>query len=126
MSLRYLFIASAVVGILFGLGFLLFPDQLLQLYGVQLSEAGLQIARLMGSAFIGLGIITWQARYSHDSAARRAIVTGLFIDFLLGFIVSIMIMVSGIVNALGWSTVIIYLLFTLAYGYFQFIKREDS
>lgn len=126
MNLRNLFILTAVVGLVFGLGFLIFPDQLLQLYDVQLSEAGLYISRLIGTVFIGVGIITWQARYSNDSAARRAIVTGLFIDFLLGLVVSIMMMVSDVVNALGWSTVIIYLFFTLGYGYFQFIKREDG
>lgn len=126
MNLRNLFILTAVVALVFGLGFLILPDQLLQLYGIELSEAGLYIGRLIGTVFIGVGIITWQARYSNDSSARRAIVTGLFIDFLLGLVVSIMMMFSGLVNALGWSTVIIYLFFTLGYGYFQFIKREDG
>ncbi len=126
MNLRNLFILSAVVGLVFGLGFLIFPDQLLQLYGVELSEAGLYVGRLMGAVFIGVGVITWQARYSNDSLARRAIVAGLFIDFLLGLVVSVMMMFSGLVNALGWSTVIIYLFFTLGYGYFQFIKREEG
>jgi len=126
MNLRNLFILSAVVGLVFGLGFLIFPDQLLQLYGVELSEAGLYVGRLMGAVFIGVGVITWQARYSNDSLARRAIVAGLFIDFLLGLVVSVMMMFSGLVIALGWSTVIIYLFFTLGYGYFQFIKREEG
>jgi hypothetical protein len=33
---------------------------------------------------------------------------------------------TGAVNALGWSTVLIYLLFTLGSGYFLFVKGSES
>jgi hypothetical protein len=33
---------------------------------------------------------------------------------------------TGAVNALGWSTVLIHLLFTLGSGYFLFVKGGES
>jgi len=43
-----------------------------------------------------------------------------------GFVVALINQLSGLVNALGWSTVALYLLFALGYGYFQFKKPDTA
>jgi hypothetical protein len=44
------------------------------------------------------------------------------VGFAVGLVATVLGQLSGAVNALGWSTVVIYALFTLGYGYFQFMK----
>ena len=122
MKLSIVFTANAVVALLFGLGFVIAPAATLAPYGVTIDEAGVQVARFFGAALLGYAAITWFARNTEKSSARRALVLGLFLGFGIGFVVSLVNQLSGLQNALGWSTVVLYLLFTLAYGYFQFAK----
>jgi hypothetical protein len=41
---------------------------------------------------------------------------------VIGLIVSLMGTLSGVVNAVGWSAVLIYLVLAAGYAYFQFMK----
>ena len=122
MKLSTVFTVNAVVALLFSLGFLLAPAATLARYGVTTDDVGIQVTRWFGAAVLGYAVLTWSARNSEESAARRAIVLALFLSFAIGLIVSVVNQLSGLANALGWSTVAIYLLFTLGYGYFQFAK----
>ncbi|MFH1951949.1 MAG: hypothetical protein ABIL06_10065 [Pseudomonadota bacterium] len=126
MKLSTLMVINAVVALLFGLTFVLVAGALLSLYGITLSPGGLIVARLFGAALLGYAVLTYLARKAEESEARRAIVFALFISELIGFIVALVGQLSGAVNALGWSTVAIYLLLALGFGYFQFIKPKAS
>ncbi len=126
MKLSTLMVINTFVALLFGLAFVLVPGALLSLYGITLSLGGLVVARLFGAALIGYGMLTFLARNAEESKARRAIVLALFISDVVGFIVALQGQFSGAVNALGWSTVAIYLLLALGFGYFQFIKPSAS
>jgi hypothetical protein len=78
----------------------------------------------MAAAFIGFSVLTWLARNASDSDARRAIVLALIVSDGIGFIAALMAQLADVVNSLGWSTVAIYLLLALGFGYFQFVKQE--
>jgi hypothetical protein len=41
----------------------------------------------------------------------------------IGFIVTLLGQLAGLANALGWSSVALYLLFGLGFAYFQFMRR---
>lgn len=132
MRLSTLFIINAVLAILFGLAFLLAPSAMADVYGLE-ADAGSDyvqgaeyIGRFLGVAFIGFGILTWQARYSADSTARRAVVLAFFVSSALGFVVAIIAQFQEVYNALGWSTAALYLLLALGYGYFQFVAKEAT
>ena len=60
------------------------------------------------------------------SSARRANELGGFVYSAEGLIAALMGQLAGVMNALGWSIVALYLLFTLAYAYFLFMKRDES
>ena len=126
MKLGTLFVITAVVAFLFGLAFVLIAGPLMSLYGVSLSPGGLLVARLFGAALLGFAVLTWCARNAEESEGRRAIILALFISDAIGFIVALIGQLSGAVNALGWSTVIIYLLLALGFGYFQFMNKGTS
>jgi hypothetical protein len=126
MNIRNLFTVSAIVAGLFGLAFVLVPGPLTELYGIELSDGGLYVGRLLGAAFLMFAVLTWQSRDAQDSTARQAIILALLVGFVVGFVVSLVGQFNNIVNALGWTTVAIYLLFSVGYGYFQFRKPETS
>jgi hypothetical protein len=123
MKLSVLFMINAVVAILFGLGFVLAPATVLSFYAVELPSAGLYIARLLGCAFIGFGIITWILRNEAEgSGAVRGVLLGLWVSELLGFVFSLYYQLQPVANNLGWLTVALYLLLGLGFLYFYFKK----
>ena len=90
MKLSTLFMINAVVATLFGLGFVIAPEQVLSLYEVSLPVEGIYIARLLGSAFLAFGIITWMMRgVSTASSEVRAVLLGFLVSDLLGFAFSL-------------------------------------
>ena len=64
------------------------------------------------------------ARNAEASATRRAIVYALFLTSVLGFVVALFDVFTGVGNALVWSTVVIYLFFAAGFGYFAFLKKD--
>lgn len=126
MKLSTLFTINAIVAFVFGLAFVLVPETSISLYGITLSPGGVIVAQLYGVSLLGYAVLTWFARNAGESEARRAIVLALVISFTIGFIVALLGQLSGVLNALGWSTVAIYLLLALGYGYFQFMKPSAS
>jgi hypothetical protein len=117
---------AAVIATLFGVVFLLAPVQMMSLYGVTLDESGWWIARYLGGAFIGIGLINWSARNSQDSQAFRAIVLGGFVISVLGLVVALWEGFAGQANALRWTTVVVYAILTAGYGYLQFMAPKPA
>ena len=122
MKLGTLFVITAVIALLFSLGFVLIPTTLLSLYAVDLNAQGIFISRLLGAAFVIFAIISWQLRNSTGSSEARSVVLAFTVGDLLGFVISLIYQLQGLANALGWSTVAIYLLLGLGFGYF-YIKK---
>ena len=122
MKLGLLFTLNAVIAAAFGLGFVVVPAQLLETYGVTLTPGTTVVARLFGAALVGYGILTWQTRAVPASDALRAIVVALFVGDVLGCLLALQGMLTGAINALGWSTVVIYGLLAAGFGYFAFGK----
>ena len=122
MKLNTFMAIVAVVAGLFGLGFVFVPEQVLSFYGAA-PDAGVNyMAQLLGAALLGFAVILWLCKDAEDSPVRQAILLGLFVAEGVGFVVALIVQLGGGINALGWSTVLIYLLFALGFGYFRFIK----
>ena len=127
MKLSYLMAVKAVICVVFGIGFVLIPGPMLSLYGVTLNPGGTMMTQLFGAAFILLSILLWFARNAPGSdVALRAIVLAVVVGDTIGFIVALLAQLSGATNALGWVTVVLYLLLALGFGYFQFVKPGTS
>ncbi len=128
MTLRNLLTVSAIIGLIFGLGDVLAPTQLAEVYGVSLNAGGAYNGQLFGAALLGFVALNWLARDITDTRALRAIVLANLVSLGLGFIVSLIGQISGEAgaNALGWSTVAIYLLLGLGFGYFQFMPQAAA
>ena len=122
MKLNTFMAIAAIVAFLFGLSFILMPVQTMSMYGVTLDISGQFIGRYLGSAFIGVAVLTWFARNTKENEALRAILLGSFVLSLTGFVVALFDVFTGVGNTLVWSTVVIYLLLGAGFGYFYFKK----
>lgn len=116
---------KAIVSVSFGVGLLFFSTLLFPLYGITLDAAGVLVARWTGAMFIGIGLICWYASNEAASELLRGILLSLFIADSIGFVVSLLAQLAGVSNALGWSTVAIWLLLALGLGYFRFISKAN-
>jgi hypothetical protein len=125
MTYRNLLTIASIIALIFGLGFILMPGQLVSFYNVELTPAGILIAQLYGATLLGFGLLNWFARGFSDNATQQAILTANLVGDALGSIFSLMGQLGGVpgVNALGWSTVLIYVLLTLGFAYLRFISR---
>ena len=118
MTIRTFFSVLAALSFLFGIGFVLAPGQVLANYGIENSPALALVGRLFGGVLIMLSVILWLARDFRDEAAVRAVLLGALLGDAVNLVVAAMGTLSGASNALGWSTVVIYLYGTLGSGYF--------
>jgi hypothetical protein len=109
----------AILALAFGVGFVLAPAPLLALYGVATDAGGTFMARLFGAAAIQIGLVAWLARNDIDTVSRRAVQLGYAGGLAIAFIIAFLGQLAGLFNALGWSTVILFLLLCVGYGYFQ-------
>jgi hypothetical protein len=120
---RFLVVAS-ILGLVFGLAFLLAPGQLMSFYGVTLDPAGQWIGRFLGAQLVGLAIITWLARNAPTGGALSAVMIGNLVGSTIALALAILQGISGLGNALVWSTAVVYAFLAAGFAYFQFGKPQ--
>jgi hypothetical protein len=126
MTLKTLMMIKAVVCFFLGISILLVPGFTYSIFGAELNDAGMYAAREYGAALIGTLLLTWYARNAAESQSRRAIILDLFIYDAIGVVITLIALFSGLFNPLGWAILVIYLFFTIGYGYFWFKKPAEG
>ena len=126
MKLGTLITIHSILLFLFGLGFLLVPLWMLSAYNTSTNSTGLLTARVFGIGNIQLSIIMWISRNDVGSKILKTLVLLLFLGNTLAFMLALQAQISGVFNVLGWTNVVLYLLFAFGYGYFQFILKGDK
>lgn len=124
MQFKSIMVIKAAVCLVFGILLLAVPNALVSFLGASLGPGGTFTSREYGAALFGNLMLTWFARNATQSAVRRAIILALFIYDAIGFIVSLIAVLSGVLNPFGWFIVATYLFFTLGFGYL--LKTEKS
>jgi hypothetical protein len=117
MNVRTYFAVFAILAVLFGIGFILAPGAVLANYGITTTPAVAVMSRLFGGTLVAIAIIQWLAR-DFDPGTTRAVLMGVGVADAINCIIAIMATSAGTINALGWSTVAIYLVGALVAGYF--------
>jgi hypothetical protein len=117
MTFRWLLIVKSVVSVFFGLILLGVPGFLLKLMGTELGSGGVYMAREYGAALMGIFLLTWLAKNITATDARKAILIQVLVYDAIGMIVTSHVVLTGVLNALGWGIVGVYLFFTAASGY---------
>ena len=125
MKLKTLLILNSVVGAGSALTAILFGEKVLSMYGVDSNPAASLMGQYSALGTIAMALVAWFARNVEDRKAQSAIILAFLITNIIGVIISISGIISGVMKD-GWPVVGIYLLFALGYGYFLFFKRGDS
>ncbi len=126
MSLKNLFLVKAILSLIFGLSFIFFSSLSMDFFGVmEMRAAGVFMGRLLGSALIGMAVIAWFAQSLDAGDGRSAIVNGFIVTDVLGFILTLMAVLGGVINAIGWVSVFFYLILALGFIYFQYVQKGD-
>lgn len=123
MKLKTLMMITAFLGLVFGLGFVLLPAQVVSTFGSTANEGMQHMARNFGSAVLAIAAMSWAARNTADSTALRAIILGLFLFFTLGSFSILLFQLTGIPNRNGWFMFAFHLPFALAFGYYLLSRR---
>ena len=126
MSLKTLFIITSIIAFIFGIFFVIIPWWVYSLYGIGASAPLNYMGGLFGAALLAVGLISYGGRNITDPDALNVITLSFFIGDGIGFIIALIGQLSGTVNALGWLTVIIYLLLSLGFAYFRFSKKSST
>lgn len=126
MTVQSLFIFNAVIAFGFGVGFLLLPGTMVDLYGMEPTPSVNLLGQLFGVELVAVGLLCWFVRGITDRAAQGAIMLALLIADVVGLIVVLLGMLSGVMNAVGWSGAVIYAVLAAGYAYFRFIKPGVS
>lgn len=126
MNLRNLFLVSALVLVIGGAGYLLVPETITASGGADLTPYGVYLTRLFGAANLAFGLLSFLVSGLAHSPARQAVVTTFFILHLLNLVLNVAAQLGGVANSMGWVDVAVSLLFALAFGYFRFIRPEES
>ncbi len=122
MKLSHVFSFNALVALVYAIGFVIVPDTVMGLHGLPAGETQALMARYFGVALIGLGLIAWFVKDVAHPPLKDGITISLFLSSIIGFVLSIQATLSGQMNALGWLPTAVYLLLTLGFGYFRFVK----
>jgi hypothetical protein len=124
MKLKILLVINAIVAVVFGVAFICVPSQVYLQYGIESNLHLNYSGQIFGAALLAIALLSWLVRNTTDSVTKRAIVVAFFVGDTVGFIVSIIAQFRGAMNALGWSTVAIYLLLALGFASFTFKKSS--
>lgn len=123
MNLKNLFIFNAVVAVAYGLGFVLAPGVLADIYGMDNTPSVYLMGQLFGVELIAVGLLCWFIKNDTDAVNIPKIILALLIADIVGLVVSLMGTLAGTLNALGWSAVLIYLVLVVGYAYF-WLRRD--
>lgn len=127
MKLNQLMIFKSLITFIFGVTFVLVPNAGMGLYGVTLEPAGVMMGQLFGAVFLILSITLWFARNAPFSeVSLQAFLLAIVIGDAIGFVVALLAQFSGLMNAFGWLNVALWLVFTLGFLYFRFIKKAAA
>lgn len=116
--------AAALIGIVFGLGMLIMPEQAFAMYAITLDGGSRAIAQSLGALVLSVGIMNWIVRNAEDSVALRAVLYGNLAIHALTLVTDILAVTSGAINEQGWISVGLHVVLGGGFGYFAFAKPK--
>ena len=120
--MNMLFLIALIIESIFAIGFILVPGALLNPMGVILNETATTFANLFGSALISFPVLLFFAMKSDKIEFKKGVVKSMFVYFLISGILLFITQLNGQMNSMGWSVVILHLIFIIWFGYFLLKK----
>jgi hypothetical protein len=117
-TMNTLFLVSMIVEALFGIGFIFIPGLLMGPMGVTLDETSATFARMFGTAIVSIPVLLFFARKSATTEFKRGAVYLLFTYMFGSTIILLITELKGLMNSMGWSIIILHLVFLIWAGYY--------
>ena len=96
------------------------PAYILTWYGLDLDFVGLYFGQMFGACFLGIGLICWFASSAEASQLKSDMLLALAVADTVGFAFTLYHQLTGPIGALGWSTVVLWLLFAAGCWTYRF------
>jgi len=122
MSYKLMFTLSALVDVVFGVGFMVVPTLALKQFGMDEYVSTKLILQFFGTGLLTVGLLAWFARNIADANLQKGMAWGFFVGTLAGLLFSIIGTATGAIRILGWLTIVLYGAFGFGYGFMLFLK----
>ena len=126
MTLRTFMTISAIIAVPSGLVYMIAPTMLFGSSGFTLDAHGVMLARMYGVQVFGIGLLAAFVRSMEASPARRLVVRVFCAIDVLNLGMALLTVVGGYKDRSGWLDVAGFTFFAAGYGYFGFLKKEQS
>lgn len=124
MTIKIFLSIIAILGVGHGVAFLVAPDEVGTIYGLEISRPVALMSRFFGGALVAWGGILWATRSFRDEAAIRAVLLATAVAEVIGVLTAVAGTLSGTLNGVGWVAVLIYLFGTVGCVYFLSGKKQ--
>ena len=121
-GLKYMFLFHFIVAVVFGLTYLLIPDTWATMVQWPLKETFPY--RLLGAAFIGIGVSSWLAFKNQIWESVKIVVIMEIVWCGLGTVVMLWGMFTMELPPIGWLNALMMAFFAVTFGFF--LMREKS
>ena len=118
MKNKLILTITAIIFLLSGFGFLLFPGLMMTPFGIEASEQLKNNEQLYGISLISMAVLAWTSRKSVHEGWQRSTNLTLFVYCILGMVVTLVHQMKEMANSAGWGIVILHTIFAGFYGYF--------
>ena len=117
-------IILTILSAFYGLCLLLIPVKFSSTYDVTLNATGIYFAKIYGTALLGFAILFWSNRnVPFSDRSWQSLLLASFVSQAICAVINVRELMNGVGNSLGWTTVAINVLITLASLYFLFQKK---
>jgi hypothetical protein len=116
MNLRRLFTINAIILGASGIFAVMLPERVCELYGVNSNPEVMMMSQYAGLGSLGIALVALFARKVRDPLALKGLTLAFSITHGMGMIISIQNTITGVIQ-LGWPIILLYSVFTIAYGY---------
>jgi hypothetical protein len=117
-GLKTAFLIHFIISLLFGLGFLLIPVAVGNLFGLNVQDPS--IYRLLGAAILGFAVSSWLSYQATEWESVRIVLVMEIVWATLGTLVLLYALLFAGFPALGALNAVILAAFAIAFGWFYF------
>jgi hypothetical protein len=111
MTAKTFLTISSIFAILYGTGFLLLPGPSIAIYGTEPESHLVLVVRYFGSALLAFGVLEWFGKDFRDWEAIRGVLIAVTVLNAVGLLLTVWGLVEGLLNATGWSSVVVNTVF---------------
>lgn len=126
MTIKAYFRIISIIGIVFGVGFLLAPEQFGSIFGYKETPDVELAQRFFGGALLAWALVAWFGININELTALRGVLIGTLIGHIAGAVVAVFGILSGVVNALMWPIALVYLSGAVGCAYFLMSRSQNS